>query len=84
MNFLHYLYAKGETTLNYRLNGRSLISFPIVLYTLFFGFPLLPHGLNEFVVILIFLCWYFILYALTYIVIPPKKGQIKNLATKVQ
>lgn len=82
MNILHYLYTKGETVLNYRLNGRSFIVFPIYLITLFFAQLLLPKGINEFVFILFCLCWFGILYALTYIVIPKKKVKLKTWSHK--
>ena len=82
MNILHYLYIKGETVFDYRLNGRSLIAFPIFMFSVFFGMPLLPKGLSEFVFILIFLCWYFILYCLTYVVLPKKKVKLKTWLRK--
>lgn len=82
MNILHYLYTKGETVLNYRLNGRSLIVFPIYLITLFFVALLLPKGISQFVFILFCLIWFCILYALTYIVIPKKKVRLKTWLRK--
>lgn len=82
MNILHYLYTKGETVLNYRMNGRSLIAYPICMFSVFWGMPLLPKGLSEFVFILIFLCWYFILYCLTYVVLPKKKVKLKTWLRK--
>lgn len=44
--------------------------------------PLLPKGLSEFVFILIFLCWYIILYCLTYVVLPKKKVKLKTWQRK--
>lgn len=82
MNFLHYLYTKGVTVSDYRLDGRSFIVFPIFCFTLFWGLPLLPNGVNEFFIILIFLCWLCTLYGLTYIVIPKKKVRLKTWLCK--
>ena len=82
MNILHYLYTKGETTFNYKLNGRSFIVWPIWTFTVFFGIPLHPKGLNEFVFILIFLACGFLLYLLTYIIIPKKKVRLKTWLRK--
>lgn len=52
------------------------------MFSVFFGMPLLPKGLSEFVFILIFLCWYIILYCLTYVVLPKKKVKLKTWQRK--
>ena len=82
MNILHYLYTKGETTFNYKLNGRSFIVWPMWELTAFFSIPLFPKGLNEFVFILIYLVYGFLLYLLTYILLPKKKVRLKTWLRK--
>lgn len=72
MNFLHYLYIKGETTLNDRLSGRSLIVFPIFTFSIIFVIPLMPSGIGEFYFYLLFIGWLGILYGMTYLILPPK------------
>lgn len=81
MNFLHYLYTKGETTLNYRLNGRLLIVTPIWLFFLFFSGGLLNVD-NSFLFILVALCWWGTLYGISYIILPPKKVKLKTWIRK--
>lgn len=76
MNFLHYLYVKGEA--NFRLGGRGLIVAPIWLFTLFFSTELFPPDLfNKFGFIALTLCFLAVITMISYIIIPKKKVKLK-------
>lgn len=77
MNFIHYLYIKGETIFEFRLGGRGLIVAPIWTVTTVFSFYILPVGIEKFNFFLIFFCWLGVLIGLTYLIIPKKKVQKK-------
>lgn len=82
MNFLHYLYAKGETIFELRLGGRGLIVAPVWMITLFFGHPLFPQGLGKLCFMIIYLCWLAILVLITHLILPKKNVKLKAWVRK--
>ena len=82
MNFLHYLYAKGETVFDYRLNGRLLIITPVWLLSLFFGTSAVLKVCNPFLFALIAFCWWGILFGISFIILPKKKVKLKTWVRK--
>lgn len=77
MNFLHYLYAKGETVFYPRLGGRALLIAPIWFLSIISTTPFMPLGIEQFSFILLSLCWLGILIGVSYILLPKKEAETK-------
>lgn len=88
MNFIHYLFIKGETTFGShpgkgffqggRLSGRSIICYPLWLFAMYLSMPWIPSGLSDFSIWVIIISYFLLLYGLTYLLIPRKTVK-KNL-----
>lgn len=77
MNFIHYLYAKGETVFSPRLGGRGLFIAPIWFLSIISTTPFMPLGIEQFSFIFLSLCWLGILIGVSYILIPKKEAETK-------
>lgn len=77
MNFIHYLYAKGETVFSPRLGGRGLFIAPIWFLSIISTIPFMPLGIEQFSFIFLSLCWLGILIGVSYILIPKKEAETK-------
>lgn len=77
MNFIHYLYAKGETVFSPRLGGRGLFIAPIWFLSIVSTTPFMPLGIEQVSFVLLSLCWLGILIGVSYILIPKKEAETK-------
>lgn len=77
MNFIHYLYAKGETVFSPRLGGRGLFIAPICFLSIISTTPFMPLGIEQVSFVLLSLCWLGILIGVSYILIPKKEAETK-------
>lgn len=78
MNFIHYLYIKGETTFSSKLGGRGLIIVPIWYSSVVMSTPILPVGIGRFKFFLLEFCWLCVLIGISYLIIPKKQVHIHS------